>query len=47
MNSDHLTTDRISGPCAVAPFHLSGDSAHVVGVQIFCREHCPACEEKD
>lgn len=43
----HMTSSAIAGPCEAATGdlerHVTGDPAHVVGVQLFCAAHCPRC----
>lgn len=38
-----LKTGAIYGSCSVPPAHVTGDPAHIVGVALFCGDHCPVC----
>lgn len=42
---DHLITSRLSGLCRMPPDHSVGEEAHIVGATVWCRAHCPRCED--
>lgn len=42
-NEACLKTSFVYGPCAAERSHASGDPAHVIGMKIYCAEHCQYC----